>query len=66
MSPSKIEHKLPLEVLEGLALDQKPRIVMSEGTVWTLMFDLRMVYQCVLPNRLFFGSLVVTKITLVF
>ena len=31
MSPSKNEHKLPLEVLEGLALDQKPRIVMSEG-----------------------------------
>ncbi len=31
MSPSKVEHKLPLEVLEGLALDQKPRIVMSEG-----------------------------------
>ena len=31
MSSSKIEHKLPLEVLEGLAIDQKPIIVMSEG-----------------------------------
>ena len=31
MSFSKIEHKLPLEVLEGLAIDQKPIIVMSEG-----------------------------------
>ena len=31
MSSSKIEHKLPLEVLAGLAIDQKPIIVMSEG-----------------------------------
>ena len=31
MSSSKIEHKLPLEILEGLAIDQKPIIVMSEG-----------------------------------
>ena len=31
MSSSKIEHKLPLEVLDGLAIDQKPIIVMSEG-----------------------------------
>ena len=31
MSSSKIEHKFPLEVLEGLAIDQKPIIVMSEG-----------------------------------
>ena len=28
---SKTEHKLPLQVLEELALDQKPTIVMSEG-----------------------------------
>ena len=31
MSSSKIEHKLPLQILEELALDQKPTIVMSEG-----------------------------------
>ena len=31
MGSSKIEHKLPLRVLEELALDQKPTIVMSEG-----------------------------------
>jgi phosphate acetyltransferase len=31
MGSSKIEHKLPLQVLEELALDQKPTIVMSEG-----------------------------------
>ena len=31
MGSSKIEHKLPLQILEELALDQKPTIVMSEG-----------------------------------
>jgi len=31
MSSSKIEHKLPLQIVEELALDQKPTIVMSEG-----------------------------------
>ena len=31
MGSSKIEHKLPLQVLEELALGQKPTIVMSEG-----------------------------------
>ena len=31
MGFSKTEHKLPLQVLEELALDQKPTIVMSEG-----------------------------------
>ena len=32
MSSSKIKHKLPLEILEELATNQKPTIVMSEGS----------------------------------
>ena len=32
MSSSKIKHKLPLEILEELAKNQKPTIVMSEGS----------------------------------
>ena len=31
MGSSNTEHKLPLQVLQELALDQKPTIVMSEG-----------------------------------
>ena len=31
MGSSKTEHKLPLQALEELALDEKPTIVMSEG-----------------------------------
>ena len=32
MISSKIKHKLPLEILEELATNQKPTIVMSEGS----------------------------------
>ena len=31
MGSSKIEHKLPLQVLEELDMGEKPTIVMSEG-----------------------------------
>ena len=50
MGSSKIEHKLPLQVLEELALGEKPTIVMSEGHDPRIISGAIAAYNADLPN----------------
>ena len=61
MSSSKIEHKLPLEVLDGLAIDQKPIIVMSEGYDPRIISGAIAVYNAGICQIVLLGSQITIK-----
>ena len=58
MSSSRMKHKLPLELLEELATNQKPTIVMSEGSEPRIItgaaaaFDTGMCHIVLLGNEI--------------